>query len=198
MNILEFIKDRTVFLDGAMGTLLQQKGLVAGESPEKLNITDPATITEIHKSYFDAGSNIVNTNTFGANSLKFSDSELEEIIAAAIKNAKDAKEQSVGKQEKFISLDIGPCGRMLEPLGDLPFEEAVEVFSETVRLGAKYGADLITLETFNDLYELKAAIIAVKENCGLPFFVSCAFSQDQKLMTGADALSVNIHSQPYR
>ena len=163
---------------------------MAGESPEKLNITDPATITEIHKSYFDAGSNIVNTNTFGANSLKFSENELEEIIAAAIKSAKDAKEQSVGKQEKFISLDIGPCGRMLEPLGDLPFEEAVNVFSKTVRLGAKYGADLITLETFNDLYELKAAIIAVKENCGLPFFVSCAFSKDQKLMTGADALSV--------
>ncbi|MBQ0110948.1 MAG: homocysteine S-methyltransferase family protein, partial [Oscillospiraceae bacterium] len=117
MNITEFMQNRIVILDGGMGTLLQKKGLAAGESPERWNITNPQIITEIHKDYFNAGSNIVNTNTFGANSLRFSQGELENIISAALNNAENAKKQSDAPQEKFISLDIGPCGKMLEPLG---------------------------------------------------------------------------------
>lgn len=185
MNLKEYLKDNIVFLDGGMGTILQSQGLMPGEFPEIWNISHPEIITKIHRDYFDAGSNIVNTNTFGANTLKFSHDELEEIIKFAIANAKLAKEQSTGKQEKWIALDIGSTGRMLKPYGDLEFEEAVNVFAETVRLGKKYGADLIFIETMNDSYETKAALLAAKENCDLPVFVSNAYGKDGKLMTGA-------------
>ena len=169
-----------------MGTLLQANGLRAGELPERWNKTHPEVITAIHKAYFDAGSNVVSTNTFGANSLKFSDDELEEIIKCATQNAKKAKEQSVGAKEKWIALDIGPTGRMLKPYGDLDFEDAVKVFSKTVKLGVKYGVDLVFIETMNDSYETKAAVLAVKENCDLPVFVSNAYGEDGTLMTGAN------------
>ena len=186
MKIKEYLKDNLLFLDGGMGTLLQERGLVAGELPERWNKTHPEVITAIHKAYFDAGSNIINTNTFGANSLKFSEDELEEIIKCAVSNAQKAKEQSVGVQEKWIALDIGPTGRMLKPYGDLDFEEAVKVFSKTVKLGVKYGVDLVFIETMNDSYETKAAVLAVKENCDLPVFVSNAYGEDETLMTGAN------------
>ena len=187
MKITEYIRDNTVFLDGGMGTLLQARGLAAGELPERWNITRPDVIRDIHRSYYDAGSNVVNTNTFGANSLKFSDSELEEIIAAAIKNARDAAEQSSSSSPMWVALDVGPTGKMLKPYGDLDFEDAVEIFAKTVRLGAKYGADLVFIETMNDSYETKAALLAAKESCDLPVFVSNAYGEDGKLMTGADA-----------
>lgn len=186
MKIKEYLKDNLIFLDGGMGTLLQANGLRAGELPERWNKTHPEVITAIHKAYFDAGSNVVSTNTFGANSLKFSDDELEEIIKCAVSNAKNAKEQSNGNQEKWIALDIGPTGRMLKPYGDLDFEEAVKVFSKTVNLGVKYGVDLVFIETMNDSYETKAAVLAVKENCDLPVFVSNAYGEDGTLMTGAN------------
>lgn len=184
MNFKEFLKDNIVLLDGGMGTLLQAEGLKAGEHPERWNITHPEIITAVHKAYYDAGSNVVTTNTFGANLLKFSAEELEEIIKAAIDNAKAARDSSVAG-EKFIALDIGPSGKLLKPLGDLDFEDAVSLFAETVRLGAKYGADLAIIETMNDSYETKAALLAVKENCSLPVIVSNAYGQDGKLMTGA-------------
>lgn len=184
MNFKEFLKDNIVLLDGGMGTLLQAEGLKAGEHPERWNITHPEIITAVHKAYYDAGSNVVTTNTFGANLLKFSAEELEEIIKAAIDNAKAARDSSVAG-EKFIALDIGPSGKLLKPLGDLDFEDAVSLFAETVRLGAKYGADLVIIETMNDSYETKAALLAVKENCSLPVIVSNAYGQDGKLMTGA-------------
>ncbi len=186
MNFSEFLKENIVCFDGGTGTLLQESGLAPGELPELWNITHPDIITGIHKSYFDAGSNVVCTNTFGANSLKFSDSELDEIIKAAIACAKAAARESTAPQEKFTALDIGPCGKLLKPLGDLSFEDAVSVFSETVRLGVKYGADLILIETMNDSYETKAALLAVKENSDLPVIVSNAYGEDGKLLTGAE------------
>ncbi len=185
MNIKEFLKDNPVYLDGGMGTLLQARGLCAGEHPERLNITHPDIIKHIHKSYFDAGSNIVATNTFGANLLKFPQEELESIVRAAIENARAAQRESSGSQPKFVSLDIGPTGKLLKPYGDLDFEDAVAIFAETVRLGVKYGADLIYIETMNDSYETKAAVLAAKESCTLPVFVSNAYGEDGKLMTGA-------------
>lgn len=185
MNIQDFIKQNIVILDGGMGTLLQERGLQPGEQPERWNITHPDEITAIHQAYFDSGSNVVNTNTFGANSLHFSEKELEEIICAAIDNAKKARELSSKTGEKFIALDIGPTGRLLKPMGDLGFEDAVAVFAQTVRLGVKYGVDLIMIETMNDSYETKAALLAAKENSDLPVFVSNAYSENGKLMTGA-------------
>ncbi len=186
MNIKDYIKTNRLILDGSMGTLLQAKGLNAGELPERWNITHPDIIVDIHKSYFDAGSNVVNTNTFGANTLKFSADELEKIIKAAIENAKKAASESIGTQHKWIALDIGPTGKLLSPYGDLDFEDAVAVFAKTVKLGAKYGADLIFIETMNDCYETKAALLAAKENSNLPVFVSNAYGEDGTLMTGAD------------
>jgi len=177
-----------VILDGGMGTLLQKEGLAPGELPERWNISRPDVICNIHRDYFDAGSNVVNTNTFGANSLKFDEEEQEAIVKAAVENAQRAKIESKGCQEKWIALDIGPTGRMLAPLGDLDFEEAVAIFAKTVKLGVKYGVDLVFIETMNDSLETKAALLAAKENCDLPVFVSNAYSEDGKLMTGASPL----------
>lgn len=185
MNFFEFLKEHIVCLDGGMGTLLQARGLQAGEHPERWNLSHPDAIAEIQKAYFDAGSNVVCTNTFGANCLKFDEKELEEIIRAAIENARRAKASSLSDAPKFIALDIGPTGKLLKPLGDLDFEEAVEVFAKTVRLGCKYGVDLVVIETMNDSYETKAALLAVKENSTLPVIVTNAYGEDGKLMTGA-------------
>ena len=188
MTFREYLKNNIVYLDGGMGTLLQANGLKPGEYPEKWNISHPEVITKIHKDYYDAGSNVVCTNTFGANTLKFTPEELDEIIKAAFENAKAAREQShtEANLDKFIALDIGPTGKLLKPLGDLDFEEAVSIFAETVKLGVKYGADLILIETMNDSYETKAALLAAKENSNLPVIVSNAYGEDGKLMTGAN------------
>lgn len=185
MNILEKIRSGITYVDGGAGTLLQSWGLEAGVSPETWNISDPDKIKKMHRLYLEAGANIITACTFGANRLKFDN--LEEIIFAAIKNAKEACE---GFEDAYVALDIGPTGKMLEPLGDLPFEEAVSVFAETVKLGAKAGADLILIETMNDSYETKAAVLAAKENCSLPVFVTNAYSDNGKLMTGADAAAM--------
>ena len=185
MTFLEFLKTNHVFFDGGMGTLLQAKGLQAGELPERWNLSHPQIVQEIHRAYYDAGSNVVTANTFGANALKFSAEELDSIVRAAMENARLAQAQSGGDQPKFIALDIGPLGKLLKPLGDLEFEDAVELFAKTVRLGVKYGADLILIETMNDCYETKAALLAAKENSALPVLVSNAYGEDGKLMTGA-------------
>ena len=185
MIFSDFLQNNIVYLDGGMGTLLQAQGLKPGEHPERWNISHPEVITSIHKSYFDAGSHVVCTNTFGANVLKFSLEELEEIVKAAVENAKAAREQSISDKDKFIALDIGPSGKLLKPLGDLDFEDAVRVFAETVKLGVKYGVDLILIETMNDSYETKAALLAAKENSTLPVVVTNAYGEDGKLMTGA-------------
>ena len=186
MNIRDFIKNNIVYLDGGMGTLLHKSGLQPGELPEHWNISHPEVIREIHKNYYDSGSNVVNTNTFGANTLKFSIDELDEIICHAVKNADEARKASSGEQEKFIALDVGPTGKLLKPLGDLDFEDAVKIFAETIRLGVKYGVDLITIETMNDSYETKAAVLAAKENSDLPIIVTNAYGENGRLMTGAN------------
>lgn len=186
MKITEYIKNNTVILDGGMGTLLQASGLKAGELPEEWNITHPEVVRGIHRGYLDAGSNVISTNTFGANSLKFSDDQLDLIISAAVDNARRAIDESKGDRLKWVALDVGPTGRMLKPIGDLDFDDAVEIFAETVRLGVKHGVDLIFIETMADSYETKAALLAAKENSDLPVFVSNAYGEDGKLMTGAD------------
>ena len=185
MDLNAFLQKNNLILDGGMGTLLQEKGLKPGEFPEFWNLTHPAEIVEIHKAYFDAGSNMVCTNTFGANRLKFDPETLRSIISAAVSNAKQAKNQSLSTKEKFIALDIGPTGKLLKPYGDLDFEDAVSVFAETVRIGAECGVDCILIETMNDAYETKAAVLAAKETADLPIIVTNAYGSDGKLMTGA-------------
>lgn len=185
MGVLELLKNQRIYLDGGFGTYLQKKGLKPGEHTEDWNISHPDVVQSVHKKYYDAGSNIVCANTFGANSLNFSEEELEAVVKEALENVRFAASESGGKQEKFAALDIGPLGRLLKPFGDLEFEEAVSIFAETVRLGVKYKADLIVIETMNDSYETKAALLAAKENSELPVFVTNAYSEDGKLMTGA-------------
>lgn len=185
MDIIRFLQNNILILDGGMGTLLQEKGVLGTGHPELLNLDCPQVIQQIHKEYFDAGSNLVCTNTFGANSLKFDDLTLEEIIKAAVENARQAQKSSVNHGPTFVALDIGPTGRLLKPYGDLDFEEAVSVFAKTVRLGVKYGVDLAVIETMNDSYETKAALLAVKENSDLPVIVTNAYGADGNLLTGA-------------
>ena len=142
MDVRSFLKENIVLLDGGMGTLLQEQGLQAGERPERWNLSHPDIVAGIHQAYYDAGANIVNTNTFGANSLHFDDEELEAIIKSAVANADLARKNSTFPQDKFIALDIGPSGRLLKPMGDFDFEDAVECFAKTVCIGVKYGVDL--------------------------------------------------------
>ena len=181
MLFAQFLRDNLVYLDGGMGTLLQEKGLRAGEHPERWNLSHPDEITAIHRAYFSSGSNVVCTNTFGANTLQFDKTELAQIISAAVNNARNA----MTGENQFVALDIGPTGKLLKPLGDLDFEDAVEVFAETVRLGTACGVDLIVIETMNDCLETKAALLAAKENSDLPVIVTNAYGEDGKLMTGA-------------
>ena len=185
MKIIDYIKNNITYLDGGMGTMLQASGLKKGERPELWNISHPDKVIEVHKAYFDAGSNIVSSNTFGVNAIEYSDSEIKELIEKAYNNCLEAKQQSTGKQEKFIALDIGPLGKLLAPLGELDFNEAVAVFSKTVTAASEFGFDLILVETMNDLYETKAALLACKENSTLPVFVTNAYSEDGRLLTGA-------------
>ena len=181
MGIREKIKEKRLYFDGGMGTLLIEKGLMPGELPETWNITRPNDIISIHMDYIRSGADIITANTFGANSLKFSDPE--EIITAAICNAKKAV--AAFDCEKYVAYDVGPLGRLLKPLGDLDFEDAVSVFARGMVAAQKAGADLILIETMNDAYETKAAVLAAKENTSLPVFVTNAYDASGKLMTGA-------------
>ena len=159
MKILDYLKENFIYLDGGMGTLLQARRLESGEMPETWNIEYPEVIIDIHRSYFDAGCNVVLANTFGANCLKYEEGELRDIVFAAIRNAREATAVCGGG---YVALDIGPTGKLLKPLGDLDFEDAVEVFAKTVRLGVEAGVDLVFIETMNDSYETKAALLAAK------------------------------------
>ncbi len=186
MNVLDALQNKILYFDGAMGTQLQARGLKPGELPELWNITHPDVICDIHKSYLNAGCDILTTNTFGVNRLKF-DTEgeysVEKLISAAIRNAKTAASLY---ENKLVALDIGPCGKLLKPFGDLDFEDAVSVFAEVVRIGTACGADLILIETMNDCYETKAAVLAAKENSNLPVFVTNVYDESMQLMTGAE------------
>ncbi len=184
MNFKELLGKEMLFFDGATGTQLQARGLQPGELPESWNFTHPDIVEAVHRSYFDVGSNIVKSNTFGANPLKLAGSGLDckETIEAAVAIAKKA---SGGREKKFVALNLGPTGKLLAPYGDLPFEKAVEAYGEMVRYGAAAGADLILIETMSDTYEIKAAVLAAKENCDLPICVTMTFDEDGKLLTGA-------------
>ncbi len=181
-NILDELGKRIVFFDGGMGTLLQERGLEAGELPENWNLEHPDIIRELHRDYLNAGADIILSNTFGANSLKFPDN-LEEIVTIGIQNAKKAVEETGGKG--YVALDVGPTGKLLKPLGTLDFEDAVSIFARTIKAGAAAGANLILIETMSDTYELKAAVLAAKENCDLPIMATVIFGENGKMLTGA-------------
>jgi len=182
MGFVERLGREWLFCDGGTGTVLQEKGLKAGELPELWNLTHPEEIVALHRAYLEAGSDIINTNTFGANALKYPDN-LREIVEAAVGNAKEARRQT-GREDAFIALDIGPTGKLLKPMGDLPFERAVELFGEVVRIGTEAGVDLVLIETMNDSYEAKAAVLGAKENCTLPVCITMVFDAKGKLLTG--------------
>ena len=182
MTIADLLKKGVAFLDGAMGTQLQLKGLQPGEVPELWNLTRPRDVQDIHASYFAAGSDIVYSNTFGASPAKYhGDAPLKDVIAAAIATAKAAAPAG-----KFVALDVGPTGRLLKPAGDFEFDAAYDSFAEQIRLGTEAGADLIAIETVNDTYELKAALLAARENSNLPVIATVSLSEDGKLLTGGD------------
>lgn len=182
MDFLKRLENERLIFDGAMGSLLEDT-LAPGEFPELLNIKNPEKILSIHKAYRQAGCQILKTNSFGANRLKLSDSgfSVNKIVSEAVALAKKA-----GGEGAFVALDIGPTGKLLSPFGDLDFEEAVDIFSEMVRAGTQAGADLVLIETMNDTYEIKAAMLAVKENCNLPLLVTFTPDSTGRLLTGAD------------
>ena len=203
-----FTQPNTILLDGGMGTMLQAAGLKLGARPEELNLTDPALIEGIHAQYAAAGSRIINANTFGASAHKLAGSAytLEEVIAAGIANCRRA----CAPYGALAALDVGPLGELLEPNGTLAFEDAVAEFGRIVRAGAAAGADLIFFETFTDLYELKAALLAAKENSTLPILASMSFEAGGRTFTGctvesfaatarglgADAIGINCSLGP--
>ncbi len=179
-TLIERLGKKRLYFDGATGTELEKLGLMPGELPELMNLRAPKAVEALHRAYLDAGADIIKTNTFGANPLKLEN--YEEIVKAALGAAVRAKD---GREGKYIALDIGPTGRMLEPLGDLPFEDAVEAFAKSIRAGEGLGADLILIETMSDTYETKAAVIAAKENSDLPIFVTNVYDSTGKMLTGA-------------
>ena len=187
MNIRDEIGKRLLFFDGGMGSLLQKRGLQAGELPETWNILKPDVLTEIHKEYAEAGADIILANTFGANRFKYADN-LEEIVNAAVVNAREGIRLS-GRQA-YVALDVGPTGKLLKPMGTLDFEEAVDVFADVVKAGVNAGVDLILIETMNDSYELKAAMLAAKENSDLPVFATVVFDEKHKMLTGASPMAI--------
>ena len=194
MSILDEMKVRRLYCDGGMGSLLQAAGLAAGELPERWNISHPEVITDVHRKYLAAGADIMTTNTFGANRLKYDkDGELKAIVEAAIANARKAVEEA---GRGYVALDLGPTGKLLKPLGDLPFETAVSLYKEVVSIGAAAGADLVLIETMSDSYELKAAVLAAKEaginpetGVRLPIFATVIYDEKGKLLTGGNVES---------
>ncbi len=210
-NFLERLGKEWLFCDGGTGTILQDKGLRGGELPETWNLSRPEDIIDLYMGYLNAGCNIFNTNTFGANALKYSEpGQLETLVTAGVELAKEARTRAGREEDAYIALDIGPTGKLLEPLGDLPFERAVELFGEVVRYGVRAGADLVLIETMTDSYEAKAAVLAAKENCDLPVCITVTYDEKGKLLTGGtvdstvalleglrvDALGVNCGMGP--
>ena len=179
-----FGTNKLTFLDGAMGTMLQRAGLQPGQAPELLALTAPDLLTDIHRQYVEAGADIVYANTFGATRRKLAPHgvSVEEVVTASVAVAKKAGAR--------VALDIGPLGELLEPLGSLPFEAAVDMFAELVRAGVKAGADLIAIETMTDLQEARAALIAAKENSRLPVMVTMSFEENGRTFTGCTAASM--------
>ena len=209
MQIREvFDRKRFVFLDGGMGTQLQARGLQPGQKPELAALEMPEVLTAIHTDYANAGADILLANTFGANAKKLTGCghTVEEVVSASIACARKAAETTGA----CVALDIGPLGELLVPAGTLAFEDAYNEFAQIIRAGAAAGADLVFLETMTDLYELKAAILAARENCDLPVFTSMSFESRGRTFTGctvesyavtaaglgADAVGINCSSGP--
>lgn len=186
MHLKEYIKDNILIFDGAMGTMLQQRGLQIGENPEVFGLNNPDKLIDIHKLYLEAGSNVITTNTFGANELKLYKLgyTVEEIVDNAVTVAKKAIEIVDKSKPRFVALDLGPIGEMLEPMGTLSFDRAYEIFKRQAIQGEKSGADLIIIETMMDLYEAKAAVLATKENTKLPVFCTMTFDENGRSFTG--------------
>ena len=178
---LQLPTGRPLFLDGGMGTQLQARGLAAGEIPELWNLSRPDDIRAVHAAYLAAGADVIYANTFGANAAKYhGDAPLADVIAAGVQIAREAG------SVPLVALDVGPTGRLLKPAGDFEFDAAYDAFAEQVRIGAAAGADLVVIETMGDTYELKAAVLAAKENCNLPVIATVALGEDGKLLTGGD------------
>lgn len=199
MNFREVLGRQILFFDGGMGTLLQERGLKAGEVPETWNIVHPECIRQIHKEYLMAGSNIISANTFGVNAFKCKNLPytVDELVTAGIQLVQEAiqevRSSSNGggeKQPMYAALDIGSIGKLLKPLGEISFDEAYKTFQEIIIAGDRAGADLILIETVSDSYEIKAAVLAAKENSNLPVVVTMIFDESGKLLTGGDVASV--------
>lgn len=191
MQIREvFDRKRFVFLDGGMGTQLQARGLQPGQKPELAALEMPETLTAIHTDYINAGADILLANTFGANAKKLvgCGPTVEEVVTASIACARRAADRTGA----LVALDIGPLGELLVPAGTLSFEDAYAEFAQVIRAGAAAGADLVFLETMTDLYELKAAILATKENCTLPVFTSMSFESRGRTFTGCTVESYAV------
>ena len=190
MELKDKLGKEIILFDGAMGTVLQQRGLKAGDVPEKLNIEKAKEIVDIHKSYLQAGAEILTTNTFGANALKMEETNysVEDVISAAVENARQAVNET--GLEAAVALDMGPLGELLEPMGSLSFDEAYKLYRQQVLVGVESGADLIHIETIADLYEARAAVLAAKENSSLPIFCTLTFEEDGRTFTGGSIRSM--------
>lgn len=183
MDVREWLKNDILVFDGAIGTMLQQHGLKPGALPELLCLTDPETVTGIHREYVLAGADVITANTFQAHELKLNgEHSVEEVVDAAVKCAR-------ASGARFVALDIGPLGQLFEPMGTMSFDRAYEIFSRQMKAGEKAGADLIIIETISDLYEAKAAVLAAKENSSLPVFCTMTFQEDGRTFMGCDPLA---------
>ena len=183
MKLLDRLNNEWIFFDGGTGSILQGMGLAAGELPETWNLRYPDRIKSLYRGYLEAGSTIFNANTFGANRLKYPEN-LREIVESGVRLAVEARREAGRENDAYVALDLGPTGKLLKPMGDLDFEDAVAIFSEVVKIGAEAGADLVLIETMNDSYEAKAAVLAAKESCDLPVFITLVFDEKGKMLTG--------------
>lgn len=206
-RITDLFGKKIIVCDGAMGTMMQKYGLKAGELPELLSFTNPEIIKEIHRNYYQAGSDFVSTNTFGCNRFKLANSgyTVSQVVAQAVKLAKEAAEEFTAQADgsgsacqaggpettlgKFVALDFGPLGKLMEPAGELSFDEAYDAFKEMIVAGAEAGADFVFFETFMDIYEMKAAVLAAKENSDLPVFCSVTLEKNERTLMGTDPLT---------
>ena len=182
MSLRDRLGKEWLFCDGGTGTILQEKGLKGGELPETWNLSRPDDIKALARSYFDAGCNIVNANMFGANRFKYAN--VAEVVSAGIRLCREARHEAGRDDDAYVAIDIGPTGKLLAPMGDLPFNEAVEVFAEEIKAGVEAGGDLVLIETMSDSYEAKAAVIAAHETCDLPVIVTMVYDESGKLLTG--------------
>lgn len=188
MRILEALKENQLLFDGAMGTMLQKKGLPVGLEPEYFNLSHPEIVTEIHEAYVNAGADVVTTNTFQANRVKIEQEKLTEIITTAVRLAQAAN-------PKYVAYDMGPIGQLMAPMGTLSFDTAYDIFAEQAMIAEKAGADVILLETMSDLLETKAAILSIKENTKLPIFCTMTFQEDGRTFVGTDPLTAILTLQ---